>query len=183
MKNLLSILLLVFLSACNKPKVVLICGDHVCINNSEAEQFFEENLTLEVKLIDKKKFKEVDLVQLNLKSNNDKKVINVLPKKDTKQKLRTLSDKEIKEKKAMIKNRKKFKNQNLKKVKKSKKKLEKPSKKKIKNTNNNIKVVNNLNNDIVDVCLILNKCDIKEISQYLIKKGKNKQFPDITNRE
>ena len=183
MKNLLSILLLVFLSACNKPKVVLICGDHVCINNSEAEQFFEENLTLEVKLIDKKKFKEVDLVQLNLKSNNDKKVINVLPKKDTKQKLRTLSDKEIKEKKAMIKNRKKFKDQNLKKVKKSKKKLEKPRKKKIKNTNNNIKVVNNLNNDIVDVCLILNKCDIKEISQYLIKKGKNKQFPDITNRE
>ena len=129
MKNLLSILLLVFLSACNKPKVVLICGDHVCINNSEAEQFFEENLTLEVKLIDKKKFKEVDLVQLNLKSNNDKKVINVLPKKDTKQKLRTLSDKEIKEKKAIIKNRKKFKDQNLKKVKKSKKKLEKPRKK------------------------------------------------------
>ena len=183
MKNLLSILLLVFLSACNKPKVVLICGDHVCINNSEAEQFFEENLTLEVKLIDKKKFKEVDLVQLNLKSNNDKKVINVLPKKDTKQKLRTLSDKEIKEKKAIIKNRKKFKDQNLKKVKKSKKKLEKPRKKKIKNTNNNIKVVNNLDNDIVDVCLILNKCDINEISQYLIKKGKNKQFPDITNRE
>ncbi len=183
MKNLLSILLLFFLSACNKPKVVLICGDHVCINNSEAEQFFEENLTLEVKLIDKKKFKEVDLVQLNLKSNNDKKVINVLPKKDTKQKLRTLSDKEIKEKKTIIKNKKKFKDQNLKKVKKSKKKLEKPRKKKIKNTNNNIKVVNNLNNDIVDVCLILNKCDIKEISQYLIKKGKNKQFPDITNRE
>tara|TARA_Y100001970_G_C14191209_1_gene835502 strand:+ start:29 stop:580 length:552 start_codon:yes stop_codon:yes gene_type:complete len=183
MNKLLSIFLLVFLSACNKPKVVLICGDHVCVNNSEAEQFFEENLTLEVKLIDKKKFKETDLVQLNLKSNNDKKVINILPKKDTKQKLRILSDKEIKEKKAIIKNKKKFKDQNLRKVKKSKKKQEKPYKRKIKDTNNNIKVVNNLNNGIADICLILNKCDINEISQYLIKKGKNKQFPDITNRE
>ena len=29
---------------CGKPKIVLICGDHVCVNKSEAEQYFEKNL-------------------------------------------------------------------------------------------------------------------------------------------
>ena len=50
------LLSLIFLSVygCNKPKTVLICGDHVCINKAEARSFFEENLSLEVKVIDKK---------------------------------------------------------------------------------------------------------------------------------
>ena len=34
-------------------------------------------------------------------------------------------------------------------------------------------------NDVVDVCTILEKCSIDEISKYLIKQGK-KEFPDIT---
>ena len=40
---------------CSKPKTVLVCGDHICINKSEANQYFEENLSIEVKIIDKKK--------------------------------------------------------------------------------------------------------------------------------
>ena len=44
-----------FLFNCSKPKTVLICGDHVCVNDSEAEQFFEENLSIEVKIINNKK--------------------------------------------------------------------------------------------------------------------------------
>ena len=67
MKFSLSILLILFLAACNKPKTVLICGDHVCVNKSEAKQYFEENLSIEVKIIDKKKKKKFDLVELNLK--------------------------------------------------------------------------------------------------------------------
>ena len=38
-------------------------------------------------------------------------------------------------------------------------------------------------NDLVDICRILNKCDIDEISDYLIKLSKEKKFPDITKRE
>ena len=38
-------------------KLFLICGDHVCINKDEADQYFEENLSIEVKIIDKKKKK------------------------------------------------------------------------------------------------------------------------------
>ena len=39
------------------------------------------------------------------------------------------------------------------------------------------------NNNIIDVCTILDKCSIDEISKYLIKLGKKKNFPDITLRK
>ena len=53
----------------------MICGDHVCVNKDEAKQYFEENLSLEVKVIDKKKNNELDLVELNLeKDSTDKKI-------------------------------------------------------------------------------------------------------------
>ena len=54
MKLFFSIILIFFLSNCSKPKTVLICGDHVCVNKSEAEQYFKENLSIEVKIVDKK---------------------------------------------------------------------------------------------------------------------------------
>ena len=61
------------LANCSKPKTVLICGDHVCVNKAEAEQFFEENLSIEVKIIDKKKTKpEINLVELNLNKEKRK---------------------------------------------------------------------------------------------------------------
>ena len=37
--------------------------------------------------------------------------------------------------------------------------------------------------DVADICTILEKCSIDEISKYLIKLGKKKNFPDITLRE
>ena len=43
--------------------------------------------------------------------------------------------------------------------------------------------MNNKRKDIVDVCTILEKCSIDEISRYLLKQGKNKKFPDITKRQ
>ena len=55
MKQLILTLSFIFILSCNKPKTVLICGDHQCINKTEAKQYFEENLTLEVKIIDKKR--------------------------------------------------------------------------------------------------------------------------------
>ena len=50
----------------------MICGDHVCLNKTEAEQYFEENLSIEVKIIDKNK-KEFDLVEINLMNDHKKK--------------------------------------------------------------------------------------------------------------
>ena len=54
MKLVFLISLIFFLTNCSKPKTVLICGDHVCVNKAEAEQYFEENLSIEVKIVNKK---------------------------------------------------------------------------------------------------------------------------------
>ena len=43
--------------------------------------------------------------------------------------------------------------------------------------------VNKDNKEIVDVCTILEKCNIEEISKFLLKQSKNKSFPDITVRK
>ena len=45
------------------------------------------------------------------------------------------------------------------------------------------KSVNKDQNKVLDVCTILKKCSIDEISKYLLNKGKNKGFPDITVRQ
>ena len=72
---------MVFIQSCSKPKTVLVCGDHVCVNKKEARQFFEENLSLEVKIIDKKRKYKTDLVELNLKENSNGKQIEIINEK------------------------------------------------------------------------------------------------------
>ena len=179
----LSLLLFVFLLGCNKPKTVLICGDHVCVNKTEAEQFFKENLTLEVKIIDKKDKNEIDLVELNLnKDANGKKRVSVAKKNSTKEKLKVLSSKEIRTIRKNIK-RKQKKQKISKNIIKDEKKFKREKKtNKIKNNNisNN---VNKIKKDFVDICTLIENCSIDEISKYLLNQGKKKGFPDITLRQ
>ena len=174
---------IILLSSCSKPKTVLICGDHVCVNKAEAEQYFQENLSIEVKVVDKKVKNEIDLVELNLKENsNGNKKISILSKKNTKRDLKILSNQEISKIKKKIKN----KNKEKKIVKKVIKK-----KQKIINEEINYQVqkkisenkVNKSRKDIADVCSLLEKCTIDEISKYLLKQGKKREFPDITKRQ
>lgn len=119
MKNILFIISIFLLASCSKTKTVLICGDHVCINKKEAEQYFEDNLSLEVKIIDKKKQNKIDLVELNLKTNeNNVKKVSITEKKETNKNIKILSNNEIKEKKMELKKREKIaKLENLKKKK------------------------------------------------------------------
>ena len=170
MKKLILIFILLFFQSCAKQKTILICGDHVCVNKAEAKQFFEENLTLEVKIVDKKDNKEINLVQLNLNEGSNLRQVNVVKKKETKNQIRTLTNKEVKEIKKKVKTKEN----------KYTKKIILKDKKRGKNT---FFKKNNSKNNIVDICTIINKCTIDEISKYLIKTGKKKDFPDITLRE
>jgi len=182
MKKLLFFCLVLSMYGCNKPKTVLICGDHVCVNKAEAEQYFEENLTLEVKIIDKKRSKEDNLVELNLNSNSSgKKEVSILNKKQTSKKLKELSNLEIKRKKAEIRKKKKLKDTKI--TKQAKLKEVKKKKKAQDSVIKTNKVVNNTSKKITDICTILEKCSIDEISKYLVKQGKKRKFPDITTRE
>ena len=186
MKNLLFLILSFIFISCSNTKTVLICGDHVCINKKEAEQYFQDNLSLEVKLIDNVKDNKIDLVELNLETNEKGiKKVSITEKNDTKKEIKILSNDEIKKKKAELKNRERINNL---KNKKDKKDLKKAKKSKIVKKKQNKLIKVKKNNDksgkqIVDICLILEKCNIDEISKYLIEQGKTKGFPDITLRE
>tara|TARA_Y100000389_G_C17465664_1_gene525297 strand:- start:3619 stop:4212 length:594 start_codon:yes stop_codon:yes gene_type:complete len=197
MKFFFILLIFVLLQSCSKPKTVLICGDHICINKKEAEQYFEENLSIEVKVIDKKRKKITSLIELNLKDNSKKqREITILEKEETNASIKKLSNKEIRNIKKRIKEKEKRKK--IKKPKKEKKVVKKMNgKKKIneletidkyikpEETSEKLRKRDNINQNIevVDVCTILEKCSIDEISKYLLKQGKKKNFPDITIRE
>lgn len=187
------ILIIFFLvNGCNKPKTVMICGDHVCINKAEANQYFEDNLSIEVKIVEKKSNKTDNLIELNLNKNSfKKKEISVTEKDVTKQKVKVLSNDEINKikKKIKIKNKEKKvvkKIANTRKDKKNNKEISfKNDSKKIKE-NKNKKTNKDSDNDkkiIVDVCTIIEKCSIDEISNFLLNEAKKKNFPDITTRE
>ena len=173
---------IIFFSGCNKPKTVLICGDHVCINKAEANQFFEENLTLEVQIVNKKKNKTLDLVQLNLQNKSNNREISIKSKESTSKKIKTLTEREILKIKSDIKRKKDNK----------KKDQEKQENIPLVKKDNNLDILKKNNNkqkkliqndDVIDVCTLLKKCSIDEISNYLIKKGNKKKFPDLTIRQ
>ena len=155
----------------------MICGDHVCINKLEAKQYFEENLSIEVKILNQDKNKEEDLVQLNLDNSfENKRKISIKKKENTEKSIKTLSKNEIKDiKNKIAKKNKKNKTKKNKLSVKSENKLNNISKKSVK-VNKNIY-------EIVDVCTIIEKCSIEEISKYLINQGKKRDYPDITLKE
>jgi len=89
MRILLLILIFILFQNCTKPKTVVICGDHICVNKTEAEQYFEENLSIEVKIINSKIKKNIDLKKINLKNNsNEVKKISIKQKKKLIKKLK-----------------------------------------------------------------------------------------------
>ena len=184
--RLVLILVIFTLYSCSTSKSVLICGDHECINKTEAKQYFNDNLTIELKIISKSQETRYDLVSLNLE-NNDNNKIQVFKNKNRKI-IRKLSKKEIKEKKEEIKKQKKIAKLDKKRIIKEEKKKKvfdksilekskslKPSKKE---TDKN---KSSAHKDF-DICLMVKKCDIDSITKYLIKLSNAKDYPNINLR-
>ena len=186
MKILFTLFILILITSCSTPKTVLVCGDHVCVNKAEAEQYFEDNLTIEVKIVEKKNKEEIDLVRLNLKEDSTgNKGISVSSIKKTNKKLKTLSNYDVKKIKDKIKSKKKEKKIAQKIFKTDiKESPDSPTRQKSKNLKQNVikSDVNKNERDIVDVCTLVEKCSIDEIAKYLLKQGKKKKFPDITSK-
>ena len=184
MKNFIIIFCFTFILSCSKPKTVLLCGDHICINNKEAEQYFEENLSLEVKVIDTPKSEKFDLVELNLKKiDNDKKIVTLKKKKKPQKKLKSLSKKEIRDIKSKIKEKDIKQKKQVKNISKDLKFKEKKKEKKLISETKQSKESKKSSDELVDVCTILEKCSIEEISNYLIKEGKKKKYPNVSVRQ
>ncbi len=185
MKNIYPFFLL-FLLGCASGKSVLICGDHECINKKEADLYFQENMSIEVKIVEIKEKKEkiYDLVKLNSGLNKNTPVIKVSEKEILNQEIRKLSKKEIIEKKKEINKKTKVAKLTDKKITKRKKVIldKKPD-----NASALVKKNNRLSEKdlesssrLDDICSNLEKCDINEITKYLTNLSKKKKFPDIT---
>ena len=184
MRFIILLFLAVFLQSCVKPKAVLICGDHICVNKEEANQYFEKNLTIEVKIIDKKRKDYIDLVELNMKNKSGNKKVRITKKDKTNKNIKVLSNDEILKIKKKIKKDKKLAKKKDINLKKLQSKIEEKNKRKFESKNKIDKRKRKIyDNEIVDICTIVKKCSIDEISKYLIKIGKDKKFPDITLRE
>ena len=167
----ITFVLLFFVLSCAKQQSLLICGDHKCINKSEAKQYFEENLTIEIQIISKDKNSRFDLVDLNL--GNNEQNIKVF-KNQNKKIVKKLSKEQIRAKKKELKKKKKA-------------KLETKNNKKKGHSNVRKEDMTipsfSSNTNSIDVCHKLEKCDIDSITNYLIKKSNEKDFPNISIRE
>ena len=180
MKNIFIIIIFLITVSCSKPKTVFICGDHICVNKAEAQQYFEENLTLEVKVLKDESTKEPSLIELNLNQTNiENKQVFVKKKIGNKKDIKKLTKKEKKKIASEVK-RKQINNKIA-----SKKTLKKDKKISINENKKRItkKKLINKQQEAFDVCQIIKECTIEGISKYLIKEGNKRSFPDITTRQ
>ena len=154
------------MAGCSSGKKVYICGDHVCKNQKEIDEYFEQNISIEVYVVESKRreYKNRDLVQDNLsekkivKKNkqNDLNFITKRQQKPKKLKLQTEVTPQDEKKAANLKE--------INKIEPTEKSFSYKKPKKIK---------------IVHFCKNLEKCDIDLISKQIIDSGKKKSFPDI----
>ena len=63
----------------NKVKKVYICGDHECVNKKEINDYFKNNISIEIYTLSKssKKDKDFDLVELNMSKEDIKNIVSV----------------------------------------------------------------------------------------------------------
>ena len=165
--NKLLILIFIVLIGCSGGKKVYICGDHQCKNQKEIDDYFANNISIEVYVMESKKseIKNQDLVQANIlekkdiKKNNENNLdfLKKRQQKPTKLKLKVETTNEDSNKVVQL-------NKNTKKE-ISKKAF---SYKRSKQTK------------IIHLCKNLDQCDIDLISKKIIDLGKKKSFPDIS---
>ena len=120
-------------------------------------------------------------MELNLKeSKKGKKEVRIFSKEKTNDDLKILSNKEKKDIIENINTQKKNK-KIVKKINNNILKKKKMNKQNVGEISQNKEKKDRIN--VIDICTIIDKCNIDEISKYLIKEGKNKKFPDITLRQ
>ena len=136
----------------NKVKKVYICGDHECANKKEINDYFQNNISIEIYTVSKSKNdKNFDLVELNMSNEDIKNLVSIdVQKKQIQNKIKKrnkVSKLNIKKGENNIVNRKKIKRPKI---------------------------------TIVRICKDLQECDIDNVANIIIKKGNKKKYPDLT---
>ncbi len=167
----------IFLFSCTNPiggeKRVFICGDHPCVNKKEVEDYFNNNISIEVYTIDsdKKKKENFDLVELNLLKDKLKTKETIT----SSQKKKNINE--------AIKERKKLAKLKIKKVEDPNDRVDSTKENvKISQNNQTIKIKKKPSKfTFVRICKNLEECDIDKIAKIIMDIGKEKDFPNISN--
>ena len=146
-----------FIVGCNslssgKTSKIYICGDHECANKKEINDYFKNNISIEVYSItsSSRKDKDYDLVELNMSNDEKDEIITLASrKKDIKEDLK---------KRKKIAKTKINKGEVISQIKKPKKKR---------------KVT------LVRICKNMQECDIDEVAKTLFKEANKKKYPNL----
>jgi hypothetical protein len=190
------IVFFIFLFGCSSTNKVYMCGDRPCVDKKEFKAYFTENLTIEVQTKTDKKNNTIDLVKLNTNTNapvvasepnvvNEKAIIKAEKNRLKEEKKRLIEERKIKEKEEKRLAKLNKKNKEAKEVKEVKEVIKKDNtQQKIVKSSNIEKIKKITKNEEVEdansICEIITDCDIDKIAELLIKKGREKDFPDIT---
>ena len=145
-----------FLAHCSsitgdKTQKIYICGDHECADKKEINNYFKNNISIEVYTLSDSSKKDYDLVELNMTKEDKNKIVST----------------EIK--------RKKFK-ESLKK----RPKVEKVKVNKGEIITGEKRRINKPKITLVRICKDIQECDIDEVANRIFKIGNKKKFPDLT---
>ena len=164
MKKILSVLFTTLLIGCANSNQVYWCGDHQCVNKKEREDFFKENMTIEVRRLsaeEKRQYSEVEKVFEQAYSKKVKK--RILKEKQIDKKNKYEEKEKIKEDKKLAKEKMLEKEKLLKKEKKTKK--------------SKIKKVESSENLFTEK----NNSDFSSIVEKVMKNNLSKPYPDLND--
>ena len=148
--------LIFFLTHCSsisgdKTQKIYICGDHECADKKEINDYFKNNISIEVYTLSDSPKKNYDLVELNMTNESKNKIVST----------------EIKRKKfeESLKKRPKVEKVKVNKGEKITRTKSKTIKPKI---------------TLVKICKDIQECDIDEVANKIFKIGNEKKFPNLT---
>ena len=185
MKNLIYVLFFIIIISCTSEKKVYWCGDHPCINDKERKAYFEKNMSVEVKKLnknDKKKMTDMEKIIEQAKideKNRIKDEKNLAKKEKLAQKNKLEEEKELtKQLKLEEKQRKKEEKALAKQL-----KLEERKKKKEKKSSDNDINRVEINKPVKKVKKVKKgeTSDFYRIVERIVNENKSKSYPDINN--
>ena len=158
--RLIYILFFFFLFSCVNIKKEYVCGDRPCLDKKDFNEYFSQELTVEIMPQKNKKFKNNNLIILNTKNNNVKKIDKKSSKQEDKLQKKAEKQRLKAQKKQLMKERK---------IKKAELKLKKKKEKYLIRTQKTKDVFKNI---------IIDK---KEIQNYQTKKSVDKTAAKKSN--
>ena len=148
--------LIFFLTHCSSitgdnTQKIYICGEHECADKKEINNYFKNNISIEVYTLSDSTKKDYDLVELNMTKEDKNEIVST----------------EIKRKK-------------LKESLKKRPKVEKVKVNKGENITEAKVRINKPKIVLVRICKDIQECDIDEVANKIFKTGNEKKFPDLT---